>query len=60
MAQIKIPIVIKGLDFVKEQVQRFMDEAEFEDDVSEEYKKGFYDFGNAIVATIGKMQEEGE
>lgn len=55
MAQIEHPIVIEGFGFVKCVIQRFVDEVEFTDDTSEEYKKGFYDFGKAVVEALDSM-----
>lgn len=39
-------------------VQRIMNEGEWKDDVSEEYKNGFYDFGNAVLKFLDKYCEE--
>lgn len=55
MAKIECPIVIDGLEFVKDVIKRFVEEAEFADDVSEDYKNGFYDFGNSIVEALDNM-----
>lgn len=58
MAQFKIPVVINGIGFARDVVQDFMDRTEFNDDVPDEYKHGFYDFGKAIVKTFDKLQKE--
>ena len=58
MAKITVPITITGIDHVKDVVQTIMDEAVFADHVTEDYKKGFYTFGNAVVAILTKMQED--
>lgn len=39
-------------------VKTFMKEVEFKEDVTEEYKKGFYDFGNAIIHALEINEEE--
>lgn len=55
MANLTVPVVITGIEFVKSTLQRFMKEGEFKDGVSEEYKRGFYDFGNTVVDTLDTM-----
>lgn len=56
MAELKI--TLSAMDVVKEAIQDLMDGAEFKEDVSEEYKEGFYDFGNAIVKVLNEMKGE--
>lgn len=60
MAQFKLPVVVNGIEFTRDLVQKFMNDIEFGDSVPEEYKKGFYDFGNALVKTLDKIQKECE
>lgn len=59
----KLELSISATDVIKSTVQRIMSallngEVEFEESVSEEYKKGFCDFGNAIVELLNKMEGE--
>ena len=58
MAKLTASIQISGINVVTEAIKRFMNEAEFEETVSEEYKKGFYDFGNAVINTLEKVRSE--
>lgn len=55
MAKLEFPIHIDGLEFVTNVIQKFMDNAEFKDDVSDDYKAGFYEFGNAIINTFNNV-----
>lgn len=57
MARLSVPIVIDGLDMVRDVIQRFLNEAEFKDGVSDDYKKGVYDFGNAIIEALDKRTD---
>lgn len=52
----KIPVTITGVNFVKELTSNIMDSIEFEPEVSDEYKRGFCDFGHALIATLEKLQ----
>lgn len=58
MANVTIPISVSATDVVKGAVQRIVADVEFKESVSEEYKKGFYDFGNLIVELLNKMEGE--
>lgn len=60
MAKISVPIKIYGVDFAIRVIKHLADEAEFKDDVSEDYKNGFYDFSNAIITTLKKVKEDSE
>ena len=55
----KIPIALNGLEVTKKAIADFMENVEFKDNVTEEYKRGFYDFGNAVIETLNKMQQAG-
>ena len=50
--EIPLKVQIEGLPFVKEAITRFMSEASFSEDTTEDYLDGFYDFGNAIVSVL--------
>ena len=50
--EIPLKVQIEGLPFVKEAITRFMIEASFSEDTTEDYLDGFYDFGNAIVSVL--------
>ena len=60
MANIFPPIVISGTKFIKDVIKRFMERAEFKDEISEDYKNGFNDFGNAIISTLDKLESKYE
>lgn len=60
MANIFPPIVISGTKYIKDVIRRFMERAEFKDEISEDYKNGFNDFGNAIVSTLDKLESKYE
>lgn len=55
MAELKVPVVVDGIKIVKEVIQAFMDGMEFDEDTSEDYKRGFFNFGNSVVDTLEKM-----
>ena len=38
-------------------VKKFISDYEFNNDVSEEYKKGFYDFGNALIYSLESLDK---
>ena len=59
MANITVPIVIEGIEIIANAIQKIMDEAEFKETVSEEYKQGFYDFGNSVVSALKEMSKGG-
>ena len=54
--QLPLKVQIEGLPFVKEAITRFMSEASFSDDTTEDYLDGFYDFGNAIVGVLESIE----
>lgn len=54
----KIPVVINGIDVVKDIIIAAMNEVDMTGK-SEEYQKGFYEFGNAMIDTLNKVLEEG-
>ena len=58
MAKLTASIQINGINFVAEVIERFMNEAEFKETVSKEYRKGFYDFGNAVINVLEKARNE--
>lgn len=54
----KIPVTITSVDFVKDLVSNIMKSIEFEPEVTEMYKRGFCDFGNALISTLEKLQND--
>lgn len=58
MAQIFVPIKIDGIDFIIRVIKPLVDEADFKEDVSDDYKKGFYDFYNAVVKMLEKLKDD--
>lgn len=50
--QIKVPVTIDGVDFIKHVVSEILEAWELKDDVPEEYKNGFRDFGNALLGLL--------
>ena len=54
--EIPLKVQIEGLPFVKEAITRFMSEASFSEDTTEDYLDGFYDFGNAIVGVLESIE----
>ena len=54
--QLPLKVQIEGLPFVKEAITRFMIEASFSEDTTEDYLDGFYDFGNAIVSVLESIE----
>lgn len=53
----ELKITLTGIEITKNAIQKIMDEADFTN-VSEEYKRGFCDFGNAAVAMLEAMENE--
>lgn len=51
MAKITVPVKIEGIDFIKRVVSGVL-ECEFKPGVSEEYKLGHNDFGNALLSLL--------
>lgn len=58
MAQIFVPIKLDGIDLIIRVIKRLVDEADFKEDVSDDYKKGFYDFCNAVVKMLEKLKDD--
>lgn len=58
MASIGFAIKVDSAEITKKAVQRIIDEAEWEEDVTQEYKRGFYEFGNAVLKYLDKYVEE--
>ena len=54
--QLPLTVQIEGLPFVKEAITRFMSEASFSEDTTEDYLDEFYDFGNAIVSVLESIE----
>ena len=54
----KITVTITGIDFVKDLVTNIMESIEFEPEVEEIHKRGFRDFGNALISTLEKLQND--
>ena len=54
--EIPLKVQIEGLPFVKEAITRFMSEASFSEDTTEDYLDGFYDFGNGIVSVLESIE----
>ena len=54
--EIPLKVQIEGLPFVKEAITRFMSEASFSENTTEDYLDGFYDFGNAIVSVLESIE----
>ena len=54
--EIPSKVQIEGLPFIKEAITRFMSEASFSEDTTEDYLDGFYDFGNAIVSVLESIE----
>ena len=54
--EIPLKVQIEGLPFVKEAITRFMSEASFSEDTTEDYLDGFYDFGNAVVSVLENIE----
>ena len=59
MANITVPIVVDGIELIAKTIQKIIDETEFKETVSEEYKQGFYDLGNSVLATLEQLSKGG-
>ena len=57
MAQISVPIKIDGLDFVIGVMKDLVEKADFKEDVSDDYKNGFYDFSDVVITALEKLKE---
>ena len=53
---VPITVQIDCVKLVKEAITRFMSEASFSEDTTEDYLDGFYDFGNAIVSVLESIE----
>ena len=58
MASIGLEIKVDSAEITRKAIERIINEWEFKDDVSEEYKAGFYEFGNAVLKFLDKYCEE--
>lgn len=60
MAKLDAPITvtITGIEFVRQGIKKFVDEFEFSENTSEDFKAGFYAFGNSVLDVLDKMEEE--
>ena len=58
MASSGFEIKLDSVEVTKKAVQRIIKEFEWESDVTEEYKSGFYEFGNAVLKFLDKYCEE--
>ena len=58
MAQIFLPIKIDGIDFIIRVIKSLVDEADFKEDVSDDYKNGVYDFSNAVIKMLEKVKDD--
>lgn len=58
MASIGLEIKLDSVEVTKKVVQRIIDEFEWEDWATEEYKRGFYEFGNSLLKYLDKYCEE--
>ena len=58
MASIGLEIKLDSVEVTKKVVQTIIDEFEWEDLATEEYKRGFYEFGNALLKYLDKYCEE--
>lgn len=52
-------IKVDGITFVKRAVRELFENNKFKDDVPEEYRKGAYEFGQALIETLDKYDKEG-
>lgn len=57
--KLTVPIKIDGIPFVKKAIRELFDTSEFKDDVPEEYRNGAYEFGQAIINTLDKLDRHG-
>lgn len=54
----ELKMQLNGVKILKETIQKFIDEWEFKENVSEEYKNGFYNFGYAVINMLSKIDDE--
>lgn len=57
MAKISIPIKVDGIDCIIRVIKDVVDEANFKEDVSDDYKNGVYDFSNALIKTLETLKD---
>ena len=60
MAQLSVPIVVNGIKLAQEAVRLMLCEAEFSDGASEDFKFGFYAFGNEVCEALGRFIDKYE
>lgn len=58
MAEFKIPVEIKS-DFLIMVVRGVTASPEFNENTSDDYKKGFFDFADALINTLEKINKSG-
>ena len=58
MASVGFEIKLDSVEVTKKVVKRMIDEVKWEDWVTDEYKRGFYEFGNALLKYLDKYCEE--
>lgn len=59
MANVIAEIKLTGIDFTIDVVKRIMNESDFEN-VTADYRQGFFDFGNALVKTLERLEIDNE
>ena len=60
MAKLAAKVTISGLKFTRDVIKRIVEETEFQDGISEDFKAGFYSFGEAAVNMLENMMKKGE
>lgn len=56
MAKFEIPVVLDST-FIKKAVRGVTASAEFNETTSDDYKKGFFDFAEALINTLEKISK---
>ncbi len=51
-------VTMTGMQLVKGVIKQIAEEVEFTDAVSEDYKKGFNDYGTVLLAALERMERE--
>ncbi len=54
----ELKIKLDGVRIVRETIKKIIDTFEFKENVPEEYKCGFYDFGNAVINMLSTIEDE--
>lgn len=54
----ELKVNINGNELVIDVIKKVMEEGEFEEGVTEDYKQGFYDFGNAVIKAFEGKQKD--